>query len=269
MVSSLFIGTTGFFQTYLGYVLLGMDPNILICSAVFLVTFSTYSLNKLTDAREDAINMPERQNFLSGRRRMVLVISLLAYALAAVMVFIDKPLSVPIIFIPIAANAVYSSRLVPGIPRLKDIPVMKSLVVAISWTLVCMLLPAADLKGITIAALAPAMYFMLAKVFINAVLYDIRDIKGDKETGVCTMPVLLGAGGTMAVLLIINSSLLPLIMMMNGKIKVLVALMAIYGYIYTWYFRERRGLFSLDFFVDGQWMLAAALLSLLEVAALI
>ncbi len=256
MVSSLFIGTTGFFQTYIGYAILGMTPNIIACFAIFLVTFSTYSMNKLTDFKEDSINMPERLSFLAGRKNLILGISLFAYFLASALIFYERPYALPVIFIPIIANAVYSVRILPGIPRLKDIPVMKSLVVAVSWTMVCILLPAMDMKSPTLEAIAPAFYFMLIKVFINAVLYDVRDVKGDRETGVTTMPVLLGPKKTLIVLLLMNAALIPYIAY-AGRITTIVAVMIIYGFAYIIYFKERRNPFALDFFVDGQWMLAS------------
>jgi len=132
-VSSLFVGATGFFQTLAGYHLLEVSPSIPICSAVFLMTFSLYSLNKLTDIKEDKINMPERLNFLKGRRNLIIIYSVVAYLLCILLTFLDNPSSAFVVFVPLIANAFYGSRLLPGLPRLKDIPVMKNIVVAISW----------------------------------------------------------------------------------------------------------------------------------------
>jgi len=264
MVSSLFIATTGFFETYLGYVLLGVTPDVLVCFAVFLMTFSIYSLDKITNSNEDAINMPERSIFLSGRRKIVLCYSLAAYALSALLILLDKPLAIPIIFIPLAANAVYGSRLIPGIPRLKDVPVVKNFVVAISWALVTALLPAMQMMPKNDSVIASVLYFMLAKVFINAVLFDVRDVKGDRDMGIRTMPVLLGTRSTTAILLGLNSTLLLCLIHLGSTLRPLALIMVLYGYVYILYFSKRRSPIALDFFVDGQWMIAVVLFLVLK-----
>lgn len=259
MVSSLFIASTGFFETYIGYLLLGLNPQIPVCFAVFLMTFSVYSLDKTTNSNEDTINMPERAGFLAGRKKLILYYSLAAYALSALLILREMPTALPVIFIPLAANAVYGSKLIPGMPRLKDIPVVKNLVVAISWALVTTLLPAMQAPRITGTIVAFVLYFMLAKVFINAALYDVRDVKGDREMGVKTMPVLLGSRRTTIILLALNSTLLPGLMQIGSMFRLLALIMVLYGYTYILYFAERRSPITLDLLVDGQWMMAAFL----------
>jgi len=292
-VSSLSTGFSGFFMTYIGFLLLGMTPNINSCFAVFLVSFSVYNLNKLTDLDEDAINMPERLSFLLGKKKLVLYYSLAAYVLSIVIMILDNFLAVPVILIPLIANAVYSSKLIPGFPRLKDIPVMKNVTVAISWASVTTLLPASELVDNldlsrfmemlqisainhmisinlstlqiydTIVIVAPILYFMFVKDFINTVLYDIRDVKGDCETGIRTVPVILGPTKTIIVLLILNSTILPILILTNGMVRILIASLVLYGYIYVFYFRKRRQTIILNFLVDGEWMLACILIQFL------
>lgn len=255
-VSSLFIGGTGFFKTFMAFVFLGIDPGIEVCLIVFLMTFSVYSLNKLTDINEDAVNMPERLRFLAGRKKLVLSYSLAAYLLSVLLSFVDKPSTVPIVFVPLAANAVYSSKLLPGIPRFKDIPVMKNLFVASSWAVCATLLPA--MHDYTGRIVIVVFIFILTKSFINTILYDIRDEEGDRSNGVRTIPVLLGSKKTVCMLLLMNSALLPLLAF-SGGLQPLALAMIIYGYAYIIYFRKRRDPLILDFFVDGEWMHACAL----------
>ncbi len=264
MVSSLFIATTGFFETYIGYILLGANASVFVCFAVLLMTFSVYSLDKITDSDEDAINMPERGSFLLGRKKLVLCIALTSYALSLILIYWNTPSAVLIMLIPLIANAFYGTRIHPGLPRLKDIPVVKNFVVAISWALVTTLLPAVNIPGMTNAAVASVLYFMITKVFINAILYDIRDVKGDMAMGVRTMPVLLGARNTTILLLAINCTLLPWLAYVTPALRLLAALMVLYEFIYIIYFRKPRSAIALDFFVDGQWMIATSIFLLLK-----
>jgi len=256
-VSSLFIGFVGFFRTYIASLLLGMDPSISACTVMFLATFSIYSLDSIVDMDKDSTNMPERKKFLSGRKRLFLFCSLMAYLLACLILLQHRPFALPIIFIPFAANAFYATKLPLLNFRLKDIPVVKNFVVAVAWGLTCTLLPAAyminppDMKALGIAS-----YLMLVMTFIAAVLYDVRDVEGDMETGVRTIPVILGARKTTAILLVLNSMFLPLLALVEGEIQLLVAGLFLYGYLYIPYFRMRRKPIILDLFVDGKCIFA-------------
>jgi Pyruvate/2-oxoacid:ferredoxin oxidoreductase delta subunit len=129
-VSSLFIGGTGFFKTYIGFILLGEVPELIICFIVFLISFSVYSLDKITDIDKDVINVPQRRSFIHGRRGLILSTSLAAYGLAIILTLLTTPKAVPIVMVPIIANAFYGMKLLPGVPRLKEITMMKNVVVA-------------------------------------------------------------------------------------------------------------------------------------------
>jgi 4-hydroxybenzoate polyprenyltransferase len=259
-ISSIFTGMTGFFVTFMAFILLGSNPDPLVCFSVFLMVFSVYSLNKLTDMKEDAINMPERVSFIKGRKRLVLSYSLIAYFLSVLLAFREDPSTIPLLFIPLASNALYSIKLIPGIPRFKDIPVMKNLFVALSWTLVCTLMPALYLRFQPSICLLIIIFFIFTKLFINAALYDIRDVKGDRENGIRTMPVLLGTKKTAGVLLILNTTLLPYLSFAGDSIRAIFICLILYGYAYTTYFSVLRSPQLLDFFVDGEWMLASIVL---------
>lgn len=255
-ISSLFIGFTGFFKTFMAFVFLGSNSCLQVCAIVFLMVFSVYSLNKLTDLKEDAVNMPERLRFLGGHKKLVLCYSLAAYILAILLAFMVTPLAVLIVLVPLVANLVYGSRLHPSVPRFKDIPVMKNLFVASIWAICATLLPALYIHAWNIVA--AVFIFILAKSFINTVLYDIRDVEGDRENGVRTIPVLLGKKRTVCMLLLLNSALL-LLVSFAGSLQPIALAMILYGYAYILYFRERRDPLVLDFFVDGEWMHACIL----------
>jgi 4-hydroxybenzoate polyprenyltransferase len=256
-ISSIFTGISGFCMTYTGYILLGINPNISICIAVFLMVFSVYALDKITDSDEDAINMPERGAFLANRKKLVKGCAISAYALSALIVFHDNPLSLTIILFPIAANAVYGTRLHPSIPRLKDIPVMKNLVVSFSWALATALLPAVHMVSAEFWLVALIFYFMLVKDFINTVLYDIRDTEGDRVNGVRTIPVILGEKRTTSILLALNTTFLPWLTLVPSSIKPFALALIIYGYFYILFFQKRRNPIMLDLLVDGEWVIAS------------
>lgn len=261
-VSSLFIAGTGFFKTYIGYVLLDMSPDVLSCFIVFLISYSVYSLDKIADLDKDVLNMPQRRSFIYGRRRLVLSTSLAAYFLAALMTLQRTPAALPIVMIPIIANAFYGMKLLPGVPRLKDIPIMKNGVVAVTWAMITTLMPALSGGYMGAVNIAVVSYFMFVKTFVDTVLYDMRDVEGDRLNGVRTIPVILGRRRTTAVLLAFNSTLLLTLLFMHEYVRLFAALLIIYGYGYIIYFREEINPISLDVLVEGEWMLATFFLIL-------
>ncbi len=81
---------------------------------------------------------------------------------------------------------------------------MKSLIVAVAWAVPPALLPVchAGLHADVSTAIVGVFYFSL--VFINTVVFDMRDVEGDIVSGVRTIPVILGMRRTKLVLTILN-----------------------------------------------------------------
>ncbi|MDI9617085.1 MAG: UbiA family prenyltransferase [Methanothrix sp.] len=263
-VTSLFIGGTGFFKTYMASVLLGIEPSMAICFAVFLVSFSVYTLDKLVDLDRDVSNMPARKQFLYSRRRIFLILALSAYLAAAIIIAYVRPAALPLVFVPVIANAFYGMRLLPWLPRLKDIPVMKNIVVGSAWAVVTVLIPVIH-SGHT-ATCVLVLYFIFIKTFIDTVLYDIRDVAGDRISGVRTMPVILGETPTVLLLLILNTTILPVSLLLPGDGREIALALTIYGYAYIAYLRRRRNPVVLDLLVEGEWMMACVALYMLNAA---
>ncbi|MEM0499173.1 MAG: UbiA family prenyltransferase [Methanothrix sp.] len=263
-VTSLFIGGTGFFKTYMASVLLGIKPSTTICFAVFLVSFSVYTLDKLVDLDRDVSNMPARKQFLYSRRRIFLILALSAYLAAAIIIAYVRPAALPLVFVPVIANAFYGMRLLPWLPRLKDIPVMKNIVVGSAWAVVTVLIPV--IHSVHTATYLLVLYFIFIKTFIDTVLYDIRDVAGDRISGVRTMPVILGETPTVLLLLILNTTILPVSLLLPGDGREIALALTIYGYAYIAYLRRRRNPVVLDLLVEGEWMMACVVLYMLNAA---
>lgn len=261
-VTSIFIGGTGFFKTYMASVLLGIQPSMMICFAVFLVSFSVYTLDKLVDLERDVSNMPARKQFLYSRRRIFLALALSAYIAAALIMVYVRASALPLVFVPVIANAFYGMRLLPWLPRLKDIPVMKNIVVGSAWALVTVLIPVVH-SGYSSPWIL-VLYFIFIKTFIDTVLYDIRDVAGDRISGVRTMPVILGETPTVLLLLILNTTILPVSLFLPGESKAIALALTLYGYAYIAYLRRRRNPVVLDLLVEGEWMMACVVLCMLN-----
>lgn len=263
--SSLLIACTGFSQTYGGYVLLGAEPNIYICFSVFLMTLSIYSINKLTDIKEDSINRPDRIEFLKGREKQIFIVSAIALLLSVILAYSIEIYTLLPLMIPFIANCIYSLQISPKLPRLKDIPFVKNIVVGLSWALVCTLMPAITLDHFSASMVIIVAYFMLIKDFINSTLCDLKDLKGDMQSGVRTIPVVLGPKKTKRLLLAMSSMLLPLLFLVKSKTLIMMAFLIFNEYLLIISFSESSNPTILEFFVDGEWLLICMLLIALKV----
>jgi 4-hydroxybenzoate polyprenyltransferase len=263
-ISQLFIGLSGFFETYIVYSFLDHIPHLEICCVVFMLAFGTYTLDRLTESKEDTINMPVRRQFLFNYRKFFFCSALIAYVISITIVLMVDPKMIFILLVPLIANVIYGSRIFPGLPRLKDIPVMKNTVVAVSWTLVTTLLPMISISHGFDGKMIAIFYFMLVKSFINSVLYDMRDIDGDKESGVRTIPVILGIRKSSSILFVLNCTILLGLFYLDGMARLLSIMLTIYGYVYIAYIGRIQDPLTLDFFVEGEWMHAVTFLIILN-----
>jgi len=101
-------------------------------------------------------------------------------------------------------------------------------------------------------------------MFINTVLFDVRDVVGDALNDVKTIPVVIGIKKTRRFLLILQSSLLvwlALFLDSFSRYYVILIISMIYGYLYIIYFcceNEHNGVLR-DVLVDGEWIIMSVL----------
>jgi len=113
--------------------------------------------------------------------------------------------------------------------------------------------------------------FFFLKSFINTVLYDFRDVKGDCSAGLLTLPIFLGNKNTRILLYLLHifAHLQIAIAILLGKIKFDPAILlysAVIGLIYTEFYsttKERSGRIR-DILVDGEWIIAVLLRALTQ-----
>lgn len=270
--SSIFMATCGLLKTYFSYLMFGTSPDYKLLLATFLVIFAVYCINKLTDTEEDAINVPERVNFIAGKKEVLIYLSVFSYIFAIILGFSESFWIMLVLLFPLCAGIGYSISVSPKIPKLKDIFAVKSLIVALSWSIGATFLPVIGSKGISSIFIVLIFYFFFTKSFINTVLFDVRDIKGDKLSGVKTIPVGIGKEMTKKLLLIINSTLITLILLMiifglvNRFILILIFCI-FYGYWYIFYFCNSKRIHGrlLDILVDGEWFFVFILCILIDI----
>ena len=153
----------------------------------------------------------------------------------------------------------YSIKIHPNVPRLKDMFPVKSIIVALSWTVGNTLLPIVNGK-INFLILVFVFYFFFTKSFINTVLFDLMDFKGDRKIGTRSIPVVMGTSRTVLLLLVLNSSLSLMILFSLScgffqQLTIPLIFCLIYCYFYIIYFYKVKNRLRMEIFVDGEWIL--------------
>jgi 4-hydroxybenzoate polyprenyltransferase len=141
---------------------------------------------------------------------------------------------------PFVIGLVYSVRVVKTLPRLKEITGVKSISVALSWAATGALLPYA-LGTVEFQKVIFVFAFIFIQVLVKEVIFDTLDMRGDKVSGVTTIPMVLGKLRTKFFLVIINTfaGLLVMFSILNGLIIQLVSLSifsVLFSFLIIWLF---------------------------------
>jgi 4-hydroxybenzoate polyprenyltransferase len=259
-INSILVGCTTTSILYVSCLLLNTfnAPLLLAC---FFLTVSTYNLNRLTDLDEDSINAPDKANYTKKyHTRVVLTVVGSGGAALLFASFCDLS-AVIVIFLAICVGCLYSVRIFGF--RLKDVLVVKNVTIAGTSVICAALLPLA-VHFSNFIAISLIAYFVFIKVLINTILFDVRDVEGDRLAGAVTIPVSLGRQRTRGLLLGLNSTLLPWIALavVQGLFYKYIAILAAsvaYGYWYILHLCRDGATVrkSVDLLVDGEWVMIA------------
>ncbi len=266
--TSLFLAISGTFKVFFSGLLSNMFT-INIAILTFLVIFSTYGLNKLTDIKEDVVNNPERVGIIKKLGYIFKFSVTLSFMLTLILGFLVNVFTLLVLLFPLFSGILYSVRLSKNLPRLKDITGVKNIIIALAWAVPSTLLPIFYFYRETNIFNILVFYLFFLKSYINSILFDVCDIEGDSMHGMRTIPILLGRNKTKKLLLILNSTLIPWLILsyyegIFQRYVFILAFSIIYGYWYILYFCKegKKRSKSLDLLVDGEWIPTIALASI-------
>jgi 4-hydroxybenzoate polyprenyltransferase len=268
--SSVYLSFAAGAMVFISSILHQVTFSIIILALGMLITYSIYNLNRKTDESEDAINHAHRYAFTKKYEKILYLSGLGAYLLALVLSGFYGISVILVSSIPLFTGLIYSMPILPKAfrcRRLKEIPVLKSLLVAIAWALPPALLP------VYISGASPGLVtlsvilFFFSLVFINTVLFDIRDLEGDRAAGVRTIPVLLGISRTKTLLTLVNIifgiSVLSLLLLshISPVYICLIVIGMIYAQAYILLYQNvSTGNLRCDIIADGQFIVLGLLM---------
>lgn len=180
-----------------GWLMTGEYP-FAIAAVVGLDWFLINLFNRVTDIEEDLENGIVGTAEVAKRRRL-LTIALFALQLGSLAVTaVVAPRLFPFRCVVQAIGLAYSYRLVPtprGWKRLKELYFLKNFGSAVLFVLTCFVYPLAQAAWhpiVSWGAIAALVVFFVPFELTYEILYDLRDLPGDRAAGIPTYPVVHG-----------------------------------------------------------------------------
>ncbi|MCW7752851.1 4-hydroxy-3-methylbut-2-enyl diphosphate reductase [Desulfobotulus sp. H1] len=165
-------------------------------AAAYILSMQIF--NNLTGIPSDRYNNPERASLYEKGRLFFFILASTAGLAGLYAAFQSGLLPFFLLFFMSLAGSLYNTPLLPpslspgGIRSLKDIPGSKTILIAIAWGVLCVILPSVGIRGVLDFASLGAFVFITILVFVRTAFFDILAIQGDRIVGKETLPILLG-----------------------------------------------------------------------------
>ena len=167
-----------------------------------------YSWNRLHDFREDLINSPIAARLAIKSRSAIQSFCMVAVPISLGLSLLrGEKWAVSLLIFVVIIGFLYSTPLSQHSPRkrLKNIFLVKNLISILGWSLLTVVYPAAHSGASINVHHWFAFMVMSATVFIVEIIWDIRDLDGDQQAGIKTIPVELGVTAAIQWVVAINS----------------------------------------------------------------
>lgn len=200
--SSTLVAISGALRLHIAFLLAGIEPKIIVYLAFGLIIYATYTLDRSLDCKEDTINKSELDE---ANKRVAIIACILSFLAGALILAWENVYFAS--FFPFIVGYFYSKGIKIGKLKLKLKGSMggKNIVIGLTWggTIASIV---SKWTG-SIFAVISIFLFYATKLFMNSVLYDFKDIKGDTAAGIKTLPVCFGKDRIRKMLLMLCSSL--------------------------------------------------------------
>lgn len=196
-----------------------------LIALAFALALAFYTRDRLDEEehRSDLVTMPQRTVWVQ-RHAVALKGVVWGGFFSAVILLVVRPTALPPILAGLGFALSYTVRWLPWQGRRvgwKHLPGIKMPFVAILWTLLTVITPAAAYGKVWQCDTWLLAAAVCALIMVQILLNDLRDVKGDRASGTISLPVLLGdpaarrIGYALAVagaLLALSISLLPFLL---------------------------------------------------------
>ena len=248
--SNLIIAISVSSATLLAFFLLQYPVIWEVMLVVFSGTLSIYTLNRFTDIQEDSINLPGRVEFIRKYGKIILLIAILLYTGSLVMVALHSAMAGIVALLPPAIAVLYSCF------RLKRFFLVKNILISAGF--VCSVLIVGAYYHEFSISIALLTVLLFTAGFVNSIIFDIKDLQGDKLCNIQTFPAKYGFRKTKyyCYLLLLPVFLITFYFIMNHIRSAI--LLPFLGYIasYTYFLKDTEQYpdWYFGLYVDGEYI---------------
>lgn len=161
---------------------LALSLPMILCA--FSGCWCVYLLDRWKFSPEDAVNAPERTEWLARHRTLLtgLILGSVSTFILLCALTVPWELSVRfLVYVPV--GILYTLPVLPGNRRLKDIANAKSIIVCVGWMSIPLLLPGISQAEPTVI---PLLLFRACWLASNLLWSDWHDRDGDRQQGIRT-----------------------------------------------------------------------------------
>jgi 4-hydroxybenzoate polyprenyltransferase len=212
----------------------------------FSLNFLIYNFNRLTDLKEDRINVYGRTVFTQKFGRALLYLAILFYLISLFLAY-QRNIYTLLITIALIPIGIFYSFM-----RLKRIFILKNVLVSIAWGSI-VLVVSAFFGSINLLLICLCIVFSL-QFLINTIIFDIKDLKGDKAQGIQSLPSKVGIEQTKKVcfLILLLASLVWVSLMLLTIRAIILLPFLLYTAIFIFSAKYKTPWWYYGVLVDGE-----------------
>jgi 4-hydroxybenzoate polyprenyltransferase len=201
LFSNIFIALCAVAQAKVTYYLLGAECDKHVLGILFFSTIALYNLSTFISKPADPKNSPYRRvRWVYANYRLITTLTLIAVvSLIVIVLFLSAASQILLLFLGVIAVSYNLPLFSIGDKKfgLRNVPGLKLFLIALIWSLSCVLLPIVELgssQSIIISAEDTLLLIAKRFLFITAITipFDIRDLYQDKSYDLKTIPVVFG-----------------------------------------------------------------------------
>lgn len=196
-----------FSLTHVAALLAGRTPDLVHPFMATLYIWAMHVLNQFLDRGASTYNEPDRAQFYKTQQTRLMITGIGAVAVSLMLAW-TLGVSVMIAMAVVSVLGVLYG--IPFVPvrrmkrwrtaTIKEVPGSKTMVEALAWGVVIVLIPILGDAGGETAGTLVAFLFVVSMAYIRSALFDIFEVQGDMIVGIETLPVTMGERRTLQLL---------------------------------------------------------------------
>jgi 4-hydroxybenzoate polyprenyltransferase len=196
--SSTVVAISGGLRLHIAFLLAGIAVSIPEYCAGALIIYSTYTLDRALECKEDQINKSE---LCGADKKTGLIACVLSFLIGAFLLARDGIYFAP--FFPFVVGYLYTHgvRIGPYTLKLKGSMGVKNIVIGITWGGTIALIVSRWCSSVVTVGII--FLFFAMKIFVTSCVNDFKDVRGDAAAGIRTLPACLGENATKKVLILV------------------------------------------------------------------